>query len=170
LNLTWFCGHAYTRRYFVTKCAGHGKSWDVLCLEPNTQRSYRVLFVVSERVNTASTLDDSCSFVTLTGLLISTNSLSDDFSVFSQLDDNAPRVADVDAEELLSQSHHAYTRGPGETNVHAAIEQLFVAVEKGIVIGDADFICVQLLVIVVFLKTFVVLLKHVAQFSFDKLR
>jgi len=43
----------------------------------------------------------------------------------------------------LAQSHDAHAGGATEPDVQVAIEKLFIAVEEGVVKGNADFVSVQ---------------------------
>lgn len=138
--------------------------------EPDTQGTDRVLVMVTERINSASAVNDAGRLVVLTGFLISTDGLGHDFVVLAILDDDASGVTYVYAEQLLAEGHDADACGPREADVHHAREELFVAVEEGVVERDADLVSVQCLVVLLLEQVLVVLLEHEAHLCLDELR
>ena len=106
----------------------------------------------------------------MAGLLIARDGLCHDLAISCVFDDDAARVAHIDAEELLAEGHDADAGGAGESDVHHTAEELLVAVEEGIVEGDARLIRVQSLVVLLLEEVLVVLLEHEAHLSFDELR
>ena len=77
--------------------------------EPDTQGTDWVLVMVTERINSASAVNDAGRLVVLTGFLISTDGLGHDFVVLAILDDDASGVTYVYAEQLLAEGHDADT-------------------------------------------------------------
>ena len=62
----------------------------------------------------------------------------------------------------MAQSHDADTSGARKANIHGPIKQLLIAIEKGVVEGYADLICVQSRVLLRLLDLLVVLGEHEA--------
>lgn len=106
----------------------------------------------------------------MAGLLVSRDGLCDYFALGGVLDNDATRVAHIDAEELLSEGHDADTSRAGESDVHHATEELLVAVQESIVEGNAGLVRVQRLVVLLLQEVLIVLLEHEAHLGLDELR
>jgi hypothetical protein len=86
------------------------------------------------------------------------------------LDYDTSRVANVGAEELLSECEHRDTSGATESYIHYAGEQLVIAIQESVVEGNADLVSVESLVLLILLQLLGVLFEHEAKLSVEVLR
>lgn len=102
--------------------------------------------------------------------MISTYCLSNQFVVRCYLNDNTSWVTNIDAKELLPQSHHADTSWTWESYVHTTIKQLIVTIKECIIKSDTNFISIKRFILLLANQTLIIFLEHEAQFCFNKLR
>ena len=168
-ELTRLGSDTNTRSHLVAKGARHGQPRDVFALQPHAQRANRVLVWVAEGVDAATAGDYTGGLVVLAGLLVTADGLGHDLALVAVLDNYAAGVTNINAEELLSEGHDADASGAGEANVHHTAEQLLVAVQEGVVKGDANLVSVQSLIILLLKEVIVVFLEHEAHLGLDEL-
>ena len=77
-------------------------------LKPHSKRADWVLIWISEGIDPASTIDDSCGFVVLTRFLIPADGLCDKFIATRKFDNNSSGISDVHTEKLLAERHHRH--------------------------------------------------------------
>ena len=169
--VTWLSNNSDSRCAFVSERSAHCQSWDVLFLEPYPQGPNWVSIMISKRIDPPSALDDSFSFICLARFLVPANSLSNNFSWFwSSLDNDAPRIADICAEKLLSKRDQADACWTWKADIHVSIKQGLVAIKERIIESDAYFIGIEHLYLLFLLHLLLILLKHKPEFSLEKHR
>ena len=102
--------------------------------------------------------------------MVTADGLSHNLTLVAVLNNDAAGVTHIYAEEFLSEGHDADASGAREANVHHSAEQLLVAVQEGVVEGNANLVSVQSLIVLLLQEVIVVLLEHEAHFSLDELR
>ena len=102
--------------------------------------------------------------------MISRDRLRHNFTIRHVLDYDTARIAHIHTEELLSEGHNADAGRPGESYVHHSVEKLLVAVEEGVIEGDASLVRVEGLVGLGLEQVIVVLVEHQAHLGLDELR
>lgn len=161
--LTWLCGDSNSRCNFVSEWPCHSKTWNVLSLQPHSERPDWIVIRVSERVNPSSILIDSGCLISLARLLVSWNGLSNNLTCYVScflFDDDSTRIANIGAEEFLAHGENSDAGRPTESDVEHAREKLFIAVKERIVKSNAHLIRVKLLLLASLLEIFFILLHH----------
>ena len=169
--VTWFSNNSDSRCALVSEWSAHCQSWDVFFLQPYSQRPDWVSIMISKRIDPPSALDDSFSFICLARFLVPANSLGNNFARFwSSFDNDAPRIADICAEKLLSKRDQADTCWPWEADIHVSIEKGLVAIKERIIESNAYFIGVEHLYFLFLLHLLLILLQDKPEFSLEKHR
>lgn len=125
--LTRFTNDSHTCCYLITKRSSHRKSRNVFIFQPYSQGANCIIVLITETINSTTTLIYSCSFVCLTWLLISADCLSFEFSI-NYFAHNSSRITHINAKKLLTQGHDAHTSTSTESYIQLSVIEFIVTI------------------------------------------